>query len=276
MSYRIYYRSQFVKTSRGFIPMVESGSSNCTQYNHNGREVRERDWHDIRLLDGVDFYTEDELLRGVDDWKSECDAKVADYKLSDNAWNRENAERLSFGWYMGVAVRGKSTSSTTFAMIRNLITNGIKQAIPYKMAVRKLGLSIYYYERRDSEDKYGIFHRLSPVESEDEFFAEYDKIKSNPDVIRIGFLFNDYMADEYMPYLLAERGMRRKSSKFRPMYVRVDDSMYLGYGDDGLLRLTPNKEDAHIFTNFRCHNVNLQMLVFMKFQGTKVVKCERA
>lgn len=43
MSHEILYSRAFVKTSHGIIPMVQIGSSNCTEY-HNGREVLERYW----------------------------------------------------------------------------------------------------------------------------------------------------------------------------------------------------------------------------------------
>lgn len=43
MSYTIMYGKQFIKTTRGIIPMALYGSNNCTEF-VNGREVRERHW----------------------------------------------------------------------------------------------------------------------------------------------------------------------------------------------------------------------------------------
>lgn len=43
MGYTIMYGRQFVKTSRGIIPLALCGSNNCTEF-INGREVRERSW----------------------------------------------------------------------------------------------------------------------------------------------------------------------------------------------------------------------------------------
>lgn len=44
MSYSIVYARTFIKTARGIIPLVLSGSNNCTHF-QNGREVRDREWH---------------------------------------------------------------------------------------------------------------------------------------------------------------------------------------------------------------------------------------
>ena len=43
MSYEIVYNKAFIKTTRGIIPLLLSGSNNCTEY-HLGRERREREW----------------------------------------------------------------------------------------------------------------------------------------------------------------------------------------------------------------------------------------
>lgn len=43
MSYEIVYNRAFIKTTRGIIPLILTGSNNCYEY-HLGRERRERDW----------------------------------------------------------------------------------------------------------------------------------------------------------------------------------------------------------------------------------------
>ena len=43
MSYEIVYDKQFVKCEHGIIPIVLTGSSNCTMF-YGGREIRERYW----------------------------------------------------------------------------------------------------------------------------------------------------------------------------------------------------------------------------------------
>lgn len=70
MSYEILYGRQFVSLENGtYVPMILSGSSNCTMY-HNGREIRERHWwplgsqdlmgkSEAELLDWIKTRTQD-------------------------------------------------------------------------------------------------------------------------------------------------------------------------------------------------------------------------
>lgn len=43
MGYEIIYGRQFIRTTRGIIPLILSGSNNCSMFYH-GREIRERSW----------------------------------------------------------------------------------------------------------------------------------------------------------------------------------------------------------------------------------------
>ena len=43
MSYEIIDGRQFIKTTRGVLPLILGGSNNCTMY-YGGREIRERSW----------------------------------------------------------------------------------------------------------------------------------------------------------------------------------------------------------------------------------------
>lgn len=44
MSYEIVYNRAFIKTTRGIIPLILTGSNNCYEYTFRGRERREREW----------------------------------------------------------------------------------------------------------------------------------------------------------------------------------------------------------------------------------------
>ena len=68
MSYEILDSRQFVSLNNGtYIPIILSGSNNCTMY-HNGREIRERHWwpfgyygsHDLKLAKA-----EEELMQWI-------------------------------------------------------------------------------------------------------------------------------------------------------------------------------------------------------------------
>lgn len=59
MSYTIMYGKQFIKTSRGIIPLALHGDNNVTEY-VRGREVRERHWS-VYSNDKIEF-TPDEYF----------------------------------------------------------------------------------------------------------------------------------------------------------------------------------------------------------------------
>ena len=59
MSYTIMYGKQFLKTSRGIIPLALHGDNNVTEY-VRGREMRERHWS-VYANDKIEF-TPDEYL----------------------------------------------------------------------------------------------------------------------------------------------------------------------------------------------------------------------
>jgi hypothetical protein len=44
MSYQIYYERAFIRAGDGFVPLVNSGSNNCFEFNFSGREIPEKDW----------------------------------------------------------------------------------------------------------------------------------------------------------------------------------------------------------------------------------------
>lgn len=59
MSYTIVYGRQFIRTTRGILPLVLCGSNNCTQLSVSGREVRERGWNIFYNSDMVELPDED-------------------------------------------------------------------------------------------------------------------------------------------------------------------------------------------------------------------------
>ncbi len=44
MSYQIYYDRAFIRVGTQFIPLVNSGSNNCFEFNYRSREVCEKNW----------------------------------------------------------------------------------------------------------------------------------------------------------------------------------------------------------------------------------------
>lgn len=95
MSYEIVYDRRFIRTSMGFVPMILSGSNNCTEpaWGKNGRvyERRERHWWAFTPRSHVTpLITEDEYLKcvqGVNDEKQPSQLFVQNGKwVYSNQW----------------------------------------------------------------------------------------------------------------------------------------------------------------------------------------------
>lgn len=62
MSYQIYYGRAFVRVGDKFIPMINSGSNNCWDYNYSGRMIPEKNWNVLNWKRENQFmFTEDEI-----------------------------------------------------------------------------------------------------------------------------------------------------------------------------------------------------------------------
>ncbi len=131
MSYDIFYRHQFIKLpDNTFLPYMEVGSSNCTQFyqDRNGRtrEKRERSWWVLRRDPKKLNLTSEELLAEADKYiqgRIEYAAQCTHDTTPD-----ANKVRQNFGYWASLAISGASTRGTTASMYRNLYVNGIKHA----------------------------------------------------------------------------------------------------------------------------------------------------
>lgn len=87
MGYTIMYGRQFIKTSRGIIPLALCGSNNCTEF-INGREVRERSWT-VYANKQVEF-TPQELIEDAKQYCGGCQEHFMQNGkwVDDAAWLR--------------------------------------------------------------------------------------------------------------------------------------------------------------------------------------------
>jgi len=63
MSYEIFYKRAFIKVGDdAYIPVVQHGSNNCSEFNHLGREVSEKHWDCLNYPNkGKFIFTAEEL-----------------------------------------------------------------------------------------------------------------------------------------------------------------------------------------------------------------------
>jgi len=139
MSYEICYSKNFIKTSKGYIPLVLSGSNNCYEYNF-GKERRERTWTIYWCKELTKISSEQEIL----------DFITKQYK---------DSEYGDFCVFNGKNVYG-------YEAILNFYKNGIKNA---RTVEEYLSYGKYKYTNGTGGKVYGL----------DVFLMHYDKDTGN-------------------------------------------------------------------------------------------------
>lgn len=76
MSHQIYYDRAYIRVGDKYIPLVNSGSSNCFEVGFSGRQIGEKGWNVQNWLRSGQFlFTEDEIkaiARDYDSYNQEC------------------------------------------------------------------------------------------------------------------------------------------------------------------------------------------------------------
>ena len=138
MSYSILYRAMHVKTSKGILPMVEMGDNNVWEC---GNKRRARGWYNLHIGDKFLFETWDAIADALKSWDNEYREQQEEYRNSDEQWKRETAG-YAYGYFLSMAVYGKSTHKTTFNDVRNLVRKGMKFMLTIDEAIERKMLYI--------------------------------------------------------------------------------------------------------------------------------------
>lgn len=284
MSYTILYRPLFTKLNKTnrYIPIMECGDNNVYVVNpYTGRESRSRDWTSFNPISDKHFYTHEELVKCVREWGDKWKAKVqADLNGTDE-WKRNNAEKLTFGWYEGIAVSGKKPYGTTFKQVQNMFLNGLENAVDFDFAVNNLCLELCYYKKENEEDKYGVQHTEHP-KAEEEMLALYDSLKNDKDVTCIYFKYYAHSADEYYSASKAEVSFKKKNGgRYRDFVVAIkyrgaeNEKHYLTYEGNKLVT-TKDRSKAFLFNKTKSNGAELWDVVKYRF-GSDVcyLGCEK-
>lgn len=132
MSYEIIYLKQFVKVSETeFIPIILTGSNNCYEMTHTGKERRERNWTTFT------WALKGKLIGTLKEMVDVCEADRAKHKEQYPDEYTDNR----FGYYASLAIGGASTVRTTFGMFKGLFVSGCKKAMTIE-ELKAQGLSI--------------------------------------------------------------------------------------------------------------------------------------
>lgn len=164
MSYSILYDRFFLRvpSSEGgedkFLPMALIGDNNVWEYprGRNGAQRRSRDWTPLTLGSPDILKTKEFLLNEPFDRDRLCRERSKDY----------DPER--FGWFEGVAMKGRSCAGTTLNMYKNFFHKGVEQAITLEQFAELLGgtlaISTGEYTRLSDEDEATYGHKGAGLE----------------------------------------------------------------------------------------------------------------
>lgn len=273
MSYSILYKSMFIKTKRGFIPMLQSGDNNV--YECYSRK-RVRNWCNLCFKDRKIFFTHNEILSRIEEWNTSYKEKLARDLASDDEWRKSGG---SFGFYEALAVGGHHTTGTTFNGVKNLIMSGEKISVSLEYAINKLGLSINYYEKIEGSefDRKEILY----IKSEDEFWDAIDnKLKDKEFYIH----YDDYSADNFYDLQKALSGLLSKRMGRKPRHnwgqnrdyiieCRKRDEESLKWyvkADGNTLSLTQNIKEAYVFNKQKVGKLSTSDIIFDFFRDEVV------
>lgn len=207
MSYTIFYKSMFVKTERGFIPMMQLGDNNVWECDN---KTRARDWSDINLDNGRKFFSHNEILSCINEWNNEYQEQLAKDLASDEEYKQQGG---SYGFYEGVAVSGKRTFNTSFNDVKNLILSGEKYAVELGYAIKNLGLHFFYYEKAD-DNSFPTSEKIYPKSEEELWSILSDKF--NGDETKFWFSYDNRKADDFYDHYKALLGLLPNSRGRKP------------------------------------------------------------
>lgn len=192
MSHSILYRKLFIKTSQGFIPMIEAGDNNVYDAigGRNGR--RSRDWSACYTL----FLDEKSYLSRV---ATEAQM-VARLELIDSQNTHEGYTSESFGSYESVAIGGAGNYKGLKSFIA-FVRNGCKNALGFEeLDAKHIGVEIsidsYYFKEKTGKNSFCF----SP-KTEDEYFqmmGEANKITNGTGWFPNVRLRNNWSIDRHL------------------------------------------------------------------------------
>lgn len=155
MSSTILYNRCFIKATDKegqdyIVPMIQAGSSNCTQTSRKGREIRERSWEGLTYYtNGKIIATPEEIMKGVDQERvRRIEQAEENVKKYDETWAYDDK---SFGYHAGVFLYGYGRS-TTFASYRAFFAGGIKRAVTVE-ELRQNNVSVCLYVSTYSKEQ---------------------------------------------------------------------------------------------------------------------------
>jgi len=222
MSYEILYRRLFIKVPAAaardcaarpepvelestvaapeylYLPMIETGSSNCYEWNNVRRS---RSWQRAAFLDDRPmFLSAAQILKTVDNWNQQNIEKYAE--------RGKSYDPRSFSYYDALTVYGYGKCTTSFTTVRNFYRTGIEQALTVEEA-DGAGLSMSVRRHWDEEVNALIPEKMPVMIERGQDLVENFKqwrtdLGEYAEMIRFSF-GNDYAVDRLIKAAKPER-----------------------------------------------------------------------
>ncbi len=156
MSYAIFYRSLFISLGNGLIiPVVESGSNNCTERTSSGSWRRARDWY------GYQHHNPESLIIDIASYMQAVDAELQETitkECQPADWRDEipTPEDVTkrWGYYTAVALGTASCSNTSWNSYRNFWKRAVQSAVSIE-ELKQAGIYVRICESRYNEQTRG-------------------------------------------------------------------------------------------------------------------------
>lgn len=234
MSYQILYRSMFVKLNDNkFIPLIETGSNNCYDIMWNGRERRERSWHQLRIQGRHnDFaFTREEIMqeveRWIDDEKEQHANKPKPEYYHDTTPFTEKDIESHFGYFAGMAIEGRNTGDTTAQQVRNFFLKGFEQAVD--MAEETPTINLTWNTRNGEKTEY--HHHNATTEKD--ITDKWNELTAEGREVWIGYYCADYLYEQHRRRAVKKAPKEHTTGyvvQFGGLYVNKMTSRRLFYG----------------------------------------------
>ncbi len=148
MSSEIFYKKAFIKVGNGIIPLANHGSSNCSDFNLQGREVAEKHWSVLN------YPHSDKLIFTVDEMKEQ--AEVYEHANTSNRGGTKKSRYRSFEveefgrWILAGVKNAKTVEEyVSYGNSFYFYVYSESQKIPFSTTEQLLGLIKKYEGYKD-------------------------------------------------------------------------------------------------------------------------------
>lgn len=231
MSYTNYKRALFVKCRKGYLLLAEVGES-CYRRSDSSDILYQ--WQSIRPIVRKMVYTADDI-----------EGHLKQHRLDYISKFPADVRGKGFGFNYGIAIGKNTIDATSLAVYDKFFRDGIKNAVPFDIAVDKLKLC---FLKREGDDKVRV-----AIDSEEELYGLAERNGNGfPQYVRVDDVVTGRMCDilAMLRPCLAPRNKSRSDDKDYKVVMTNDgcpQKSYLTFRDN-VPTATQDADKAAVFS----------------------------